>query len=215
MKLRSAHLTHSMLALVVLLAACTSPERSRSLLTTNVAASTIAMQLCSNCHGMKGISDSPNFPNLAAQPETYLISQLQGFRGHTRSDKDGYDYMWGITANLNDEQIAGLARYYSEQAPASRKPGSDTKVSAGKVIYEQGIAAQSVPACISCHGEHAEGNQTFPRLAGQHSEYLKKQLTVFQLTNQRPDGAVMKAITHSLSPKDMENIADYLQSISP
>ena len=33
-----------------------------------------------------------------------------------------------------------------------------------------------MPACVSCHGEKAEGNGPIPRLAGQHQAYLARQL---------------------------------------
>src|SRR5450830_480120 len=177
--------------IAVLMNACSTPERSRSIVTQHVPIKTIVTQQCSNCHGMTGNSNSPNFPNLAAQQEAYLISQLQGFRAHTRSDKDGYDYMWGVTASLSDEQIQGLATYF----------------------YEHGISEKEVPACIACHGGKAEGNQIFPRLAGQHATYLLKQLNVFQNTEQRPGGAMMKGVSHAMTKENMEDVAYYLESI--
>lgn len=200
--------------LVLGVSACTSPERSRSIIAANVPAATIAMQVCSSCHGMNGIAESPNFPNLAGQSETYLISQLKEFRQHTRLDKDGYDYMWGLSARLNDEQIQQLAKFYSDQKPAPGKPVSQNLANAGKLIYTQGIAAQSVQACASCHGEHAEGHQIFPRLAGQHAEYLKKQLAIFQKTDQRPEGSIMKNIAHALTEQNMESVSAYLESVN-
>ncbi|MFZ6691768.1 c-type cytochrome [Undibacterium sp. SXout20W] len=197
-----------------LLNACSTPERSRSIVTQHVPIKTIVTQLCSNCHGMAGNSDSPNFPNLAAQQEAYLISQLQGFRAHTRSDKDGYDYMWGITSNLSDEQIQGLATYFSEQkATPLKKPYPAEKLARGQEIYEHGVPDKDVPACVACHGTKAEGNQIFPRLAGQHSTYLLKQLNVFQNTEQRPAGVIMKGVSHALTKENMDDVSYYLESI--
>lgn len=198
----------------LLLNACSIPERSRSLVTQHVPIKTIVTQLCSNCHGMTGNSNSPNFPNLAAQQEAYLISQLQGFRAHTRSDKDGYDYMWGITANLSDEQIQGLATYFSEQkALPLKNTNAVENIARGQEIFAHGVADKEVPACVACHGENAQGNQIFPRLAGQHSTYLLKQLNVFQNTEQRPNGAIMKGVSHALTKQNMNDVALYLESI--
>ena len=198
----------------LLLSACGTPERSRSVVTQHVPTKTIVMQLCSNCHGMTGNSNSPNFPNLSGQPEAYLISQLQGFRAHTRSDKDGYDYMWGITANLSDVQIQGLATYFSEQtAQSSKSSYVPEKLVRGQEIYEHGIPEKEVPACVACHGAKAEGNQIFPRLAGQHSTYLLKQLNVFQNTEERPNGAMMKGVSHALTKENMTDVAHYLESM--
>lgn len=200
------------------LSACSSPDRSRDLNDANISASTTAMQVCSNCHGAKGVSTSPNFPNLAGQSQPYLAKQLSNFRGHGRSDPEGFEYMWGLSSHLTDAQINGLADYFSKLPPPPGNVdqyGTPDMVSKGRAIFEQGIAAESVPACQSCHGDHAQGSDQFPRLAGQHSDYLVKQLKVFRETDQRPDGAAMKAVTHNLSEDNIVSVASFLETIPP
>jgi len=192
---------------------CSLEERSRSLGDPHISAKTIALQVCSNCHGASGISVSPNFPKLAAQTEPYLVAQLKSFKSHGRSDPAGFEYMWGISARLSDEQINGLAAYFSSQAPAAGKSRNPKLISDGLTIYEHGIAENNTPACTSCHGAKAEGNQQFPRLAGQHSDYVVKQLMVFQRTDQRPEGAVMKIVAHGLTGENMESVAAYLEAM--
>ena len=107
-------------AFVVVVAAlsggCGDIARSRNLGNPAVSATTLAQQVCSNCHGMTGNSVSPNFPNLAGQMEPYFIAQLTGFKSHNRRDPAGYEYMWGLSRSLTDEQISGLAAYYSSQS---------------------------------------------------------------------------------------------------
>jgi cytochrome c553 len=53
-------------------------------------------------------------------------------------------------------------------------------VARGKQIYEEGVASQGIPACATWHGPQARGNDIFPRLAGQHADYLVKQALVIQ-----------------------------------
>jgi cytochrome c553 len=53
----------------------------------------------------------------------------------------------------------------------------------------------------------------FPRIAGQHADYVMKQLLVFQRTDQRPEGAIMKTVAHNLTAQDMRNVAVYLQAL--
>jgi cytochrome c553 len=53
------------------------------------------------------------------------------------------------------------------------------------------------------HGAKGELMQQFPRISGQHAVYTVKQLVVFQKTDEIPEGAVMKAITHNLTPENM------------
>ncbi len=202
-------------ASAVMMIGCANTERSRDLANPNVSATTLAQQVCSNCHGMKGSATSPNFPNLAKQSEPYLIAQLTGFRGHNRRDPAGYQYMWGQSRSLTDDQIKGLAAYYAAQKPDPQPlEGEASHLDAGKTIFESGVPDKGVPACVSCHGPQGLGNAIFPRLAGQHADYIVKQLTVFQRTDERPEGAIMKTVAHELTPQNIEDIAGFLQGLS-
>ena len=83
--------------LVGLAADCANLTRSRNTANPNVSGETLALQVCSNCHGVTGSSTSPNFPNLAAQQEAYIASQVLQFKNHSRKDPAGYQYMWGLS----------------------------------------------------------------------------------------------------------------------
>jgi cytochrome c553 len=194
---------------------CVTPERSRETANAATPPGTIAAQVCSNCHGLDGKATSPNFPNLAAQQEVYVVAQLTAFRNQGRSDPAGFEYMWGISKHLTDDQIKGLAAYYAKQKPPVLPSGDTSLASSGKEIFEHGVAGKNIPACASCHGDHGQGNDQFPRLAGQHSDYVQKQLMVFQRTDQRPGGAIMKPIAHDLTPTDIKAVAAYVQGILP
>lgn len=200
-------------ALAALAAGCANVERSRDLGNPAVSALTLAQQVCSNCHGVTGVAVSPNFPNLAGQPEAYLVAQLEGFRSRGRRDPAGFEYMWGLSRGLSDAQVRGLASYYAGQAPA-RQPleGDAGVVEPGRTIYTQGVPDKGVPACAGCHGDAGQGNATFPRLAGQHADYVAKQLVVFQRTDERPEGSVMKTVAHGLTPDDIVKVATFVQA---
>ena len=189
---------------------CTNLPRSRDLANPLVAPSVTAQQVCSNCHGIDGNSTSPNFPRLAGQPQPYIVAQLQNFRSHQRSDPPGYEYMWGIARSLTDEQITGLADYFSGQTPKRNAPVDAALLPLGKKIFEEGVPDKQAPPCFACHGAAAAGQAAFPRLAYQHQDYLVKQLHVFQETEGRP-GTPMKQVTHELSPGEMAAVAAYLQ----
>lgn len=192
---------------------CADLGRSRSLSNPDVAAVTIAQQVCSACHGMTGVAESPNFPNLAGQTSEYLTAQLKGFRGQSRRDPAGFEYMWGLSRSLTDAQIDGLAAYYAAQAAARQVPeGEAGRAKAGQQIFSAGLPDKAVPPCTSCHGSEAQGQGKFPRLAGQHADYLVKQLAVFQRADERPEGAVMTVVAHGLTPEDIADVAAYLQA---
>ena len=198
----------------VFAAGCANLERSRDLANPKVSATTLAQQVCSNCHGLTGVAVSPNFPNLAAQTEPYIVAQLTVFKSRGRHDPAGFEYMWGLSRRLTDQQINGLAAYFASQAPARQDiEGDRTRLEAGKAIFESGVAAKGVPACSGCHGAQGQGNATFPRIAGQHADYLVKQLIVFQRTDERPEDTIMKVVAHDLTRTNIDDVAAYLQAL--
>ncbi|MEN6585753.1 MAG: c-type cytochrome [Sulfuricella sp.] len=190
---------------------CSNIERSRDLANPNVPAEVTAVQVCSNCHGIDGNSVSPNFPRLAAQQPAYIVEQLTNFRGQHRADPAGFEYMWGLSHHLTDDQIKGLADYFSKQVALPNAPVDAKLVAAGKEIYEKGLPAKEAPPCIACHGPKGEGLANFPRLADQHQDYMIKQLQVFQRTDERPN-TPMTQVAHLLSLEEMKAVTGYLQA---
>jgi cytochrome c553 len=171
-----------------------------------------AIHVCNACHGENGNSTNPRFPKLAAQPRLYTAEQMKKYRSQARADTSPEGYMWGISALLEDETIAGIADYYSQQKPVPGKAARPTLMAQGKKIFEEGIPAQKIKPCTECHGKNGEGEAQFPRIAGQHAEYLVKQLKLFG-TKVRPHGKVMKDhIASKLNAQEMEAVAAYLQS---
>jgi len=193
---------------------CSNIDRSRNLADPRVSAATLAQQVCSNCHGVGGNAVSPNFPNLAGQVEPYVVAQLNGFKSHGRRDPAGFEYMWGLSRSLSDEQINGLAAYYASQTPTAQPiEGDRGRLEAGKSIFESGVADKGIPACSGCHGAKGEGNASFPRIAGQHVDYVVKQLLVFQRTDERPEGTIMKTVAHELTRQHIRDVAGYVQAL--
>jgi cytochrome c553 len=187
-------------------AADVSPELARS-------AQQLAATTCANCHGVSGRSTSPTFPSLAAQTAPYLQAQLHAFRDQTRADPDALAYMWGMASQLSDATIEAISAYYAAQTPTPAKPGDAKLTARGKEIFEEGIAAQGIPACASCHGPQAHGNNIFPRLAGQHAAYLVKQMLVIQSALRA--APVMHGVIRDLAQEQMRAVAAYLESMGP
>lgn len=173
----------------------------------------MVVTVCSKCHEMDGNAILPNVPKLAGQHKEYLLAQLKAFRDQSRKDPDAHTYMWGISQLVDDNMRVKLAEYFSAQKPTRGTPGNAQSVAKGKVIYERGIESTKVPACVFCHGLHAQGIAIFPRLAGQHAQYLVTQIRVFH-TDDRPNNAlIMKAIVERLSLEEAKDVAAYLQGL--
>ncbi|TLU64607.1 cytochrome c [Thalassotalea litorea] len=65
--------------------------------------------VCAACHGAKGISAVPMYPNLAGQKEAYIAKQLKDFKAGTRKDP----VMAPMAMPLTDEDIANISAYYA------------------------------------------------------------------------------------------------------
>lgn len=154
--------------------------------------------MCQSCHGSAGISSNGQFPNLAGQMPTYLASQLNGFKSGTRDNA----MMKGIAVGLSDADVANLAAYFASLPPAKLSGIDAALANAGK---------DKAGMCLGCHGNTAQGQGGFPRLAGQQPEYLVKQLKDFRKGLRR--GGPMGAMAGTLSDQAISEIAAYLGSL--
>ncbi len=171
----------------------------------------LASQVCANCHGPHGDSISPAFPRLAGQNAAYIEAQLKSFKDQTRGDAYAQAYMWGMVAQLDEDTMKRLAVYYAAEKPNPGRPGDPANMAQGQHIFDSGIAASGIPPCASCHGANAQGKDAIPRLAGQHPEYLVKQLVAFK-SLQRGNAPVMHVVTDKMTLEQMRAIADYAAS---
>jgi cytochrome c553 len=175
------------------------------------AALSKTVETCGTCHGVNGRSVSPTFPNLAAQMAPYIELQLKAFKDQSRADPDAQAYMWGMAAQLSEATISALAGYFAAQPAAPGRGGNSPLIEQGKRLFEEGVPARQIPPCASCHGAHAEGMATFPRLAGQHAPYLLKQLLVIQSVLRT--APVMHGVIKDLTKDQMQAVVAYLESI--
>jgi len=166
-----------------------------------------ASTTCQNCHGAGGNSVVATFPRLNGQQADYIAAQLKSFRSHSRADPHAVAYMWGMASQLDDAMIDALAKYFAAQPPTPPQSGG-ALAAEGQKIYESGAPADGVPPCQACHGAHGEGNAIIPRIAGQHADYLKKQLEAFRSTLR--DNAVMHANTANMTDREIEALVSYL-----
>ncbi|AYE30838.1 c-type cytochrome [Burkholderia pseudomallei] len=99
-------------------------------------------------------------------------------------------------------------------APAYRPrisyaPGS--ACAATWATYMTYVTYVTYAACASCHGQNGQGAGTFPRLAGQHADYLRRQIDVFR-NGTRANAPVMSAVAHTLDGEQAKAVAAWLQS---
>lgn len=171
----------------------------------------IVTGVCAACHGVDGNSVITTNPKLAAQHPEYLVKQLSNFKSGDRKNP----IMSGMAAALSPEDMANVAAYFSVQAAKGGNTKANAAGSAGEKIYRAGNASKGVPACASCHGATGAGMPVqFPRLGGQHADYVVAQLKAFSTGERANDDAkVMRTIASKMSDADMAAVADYIQGL--
>ncbi len=161
-------------------------------------------EVCIACHGENGNSTNGVFPILAGQTSRYLYLQLKDFEEGRRKDP----VMSPMVANLNKEDFLDLAEYFSAQKPKATafKPDPE-KIKAGKAKADEVL-------CTMCHLGGFLGQNEIPRVAGQHYEYIIKQLKDFKARNRTNDAGNMTSVSKTLSDQDIENLANYIANLN-
>ena len=169
----------------------------------------IRSNVCSICHGARGISKWSFVPNLAGQDAAYIVNQLQGLRARRRTDHYAQAAMWGHAANLKDDEIEALAQFYSSLEPAKGHSAGREKLELGKKVFERYEIGR--PACATCHfGGRA--NKDLPRLAGQHADYEARTLREFHAGFRI--NATMSYMAAPLTDPEIDAVAAYVASLN-
>ena len=75
-------------------------------------------KFCITCHGQKGISIDPNYPNLAKQNELYLIHQMKDINEKKRANKLTLLMTeHPVVTGISDEEIAAIAAHLTKITP--------------------------------------------------------------------------------------------------
>jgi cytochrome c553 len=158
---------------------------------------------CTECHGPAGKSSDPKYPILAGQNSRYLYLQLRDFQEGRRSDPE----MSPKAADLTRDEMRELADYFAKQKPPPQTFKADpAKAALGKAKADETL-------CTMCHLGGFAGQNEIPRVAGQHHDYVVKQLMDFKQRKRTNDAGNMTAVAATLSEADIENLAHYLAGL--
>ncbi|MGF1774447.1 c-type cytochrome [Vibrio maritimus] len=172
-------------------------------------------QTCVACHGADGNSLLTMYPSIAGQHAKYIEKQLKDLKlGMTSGGKQGrYDpVMSGMAMPLSEEDMADLAAYYASM-PIAANSTPENVVEVGKVLYTAGDAERGITACIACHGPRGNGTELsgFPKISGQHADYVKSQLEKFRSGDRANDmNAMMRDIAKKLNDEDIDVLSKYV-----
>lgn len=169
----------------------------------------ISTQVCAACHTNDGSRGSPANPILQGQIPEYLVKQLHDFKAGDRASA----IMKAFASALSDADMKNVAAFY---AGKEAKPGfakSKDSVQLGQSIWRGGIADREVPACAGCHNPAGAGIPSqYPRLAGQHADYVAAQLTAFR-SGARKNSPQMADVAHEMNDNEIKAVADYIAGL--
>jgi cytochrome c553 len=175
------------------------------------AAESIVNQVCAGCHAADGNSVAAANPKLAGLNAEYLNKQLNDFKSGARKNA----IMSGMVASLTPQDMLNLSAYFSAQQAKPATSKDQQLALLGQKIYRGGVLGAGVPACASCHGAQGKGVPTqFPRLAGQHGDYIYAQLNGFRVGDRANDAAkMMRTIAAKMTDADMKAVSSYIQGL--
>jgi cytochrome c553 len=167
--------------------------------------------MCIGCHGIVGYQASfpevHKVPKISGQGVKYLSSALTAYKKGERK----HPTMRGIAASLTEQDIADLSAYYAGSGVAE---GAAALAAAPAAT---GHAAELVAKgnCTSCHGASfsAPIDPSYPRIAGQHGDYLFVALKSYKSEASAQVGrsnAVMGGIAKQFSNADLKELAAYV-----
>ena len=169
---------------------------------------------CAACHGPNGKSQAASLgPSLAGQHASYIVRQLRAFQEGARVNA----IMKPFADMLSDQDMYDVAAYFAAQT-LTPKGADPTLVGLGEEIYRGGVPERGIAACIACHGPDGSGNPlaAYPRVSGQHAEYVEKTLTEYASGERRSDAELnqmMRNVAELLLANEIRALASYVQGL--
>ena len=178
----------------------------------DIKAGETKVAMCIGCHGIPGYQatfpEVHKVPMIAGQNAKYIASALSAYAKGDRK----HPTMRGIAQTLSEQDIADISAFYEQQAKAPAAPEAVAPASA----QVQELLTKG--ACVSCHGANFSKpiDGSYPKLAGQHADYLYTALKAYQTSNNAYVGrgnAIMAGQVKQFSHAELKALAKYLASL--
>ena len=170
---------------------------------------------CIGCHGIQGYQASfpeiHRVPMIAGQDARFIAAALNAYKKGDRK----HPTMRAIAGTMSDADIAAISAYYQQQA----RPAGAAEQPATPPAPPDGVAALLAKgACASCHGANYSKpvDGTYPKLAGQHADYLYFALKAYKTDGSAQVGRnnpIMTAQVKQFSNAELKAMANYLGSL--
>jgi cytochrome c553 len=168
--------------------------------------------MCIGCHGIIGYQASfpevHRVPMISGQSAKYIASALNAYKKGERK----HPTMRGIATTLSDQDIADVAAYY--EASGKDLPAHAAKGGAPSAEVE---ALLKKGNCASCHGAGLNKPiDGYPKLAGQHGDYVFVALKAYQTDRSGPIGRsnpIMGAQAKMFTLPELKLLGQYVESL--
>jgi cytochrome c553 len=181
---------------------------------------------CAGCHGEFGQGGKRGeYPRIAGQREAHIKDQLRAFRARTRLNLPMFPYtqerelseadIEDVSAYLASVELPTLWPVFKDDDDALTRltavekvmiiPRSPGNLDNGQKIYQK--------ECVTCHARDGMGRGKFPRLVGQYTSYLRKQMDAFLKGERVHDEVEMVGILNQYKEQDLNDVLAYLTSI--
>ena len=187
----------------------------------DAAAGEKKIAMCEGCHNLPRYQASfpevYKVPMIAGQNAKYIASALTAYRKGERK----HPTMRGIAGSLSDQDIADVSAYYAQlgsPAGSAAAPAPAASAAPGHEPPPQVAALLTKGNCVSCHGSNfsAPIDPSYPKLAGQHPDYLYAALKAYQ-TDHNPlmgrNNAIMMGMARPFTHAEIKAIAEYIGSL--
>ncbi len=170
--------------------------------------------MCIGCHGIKGYQASfpevYKVPMISGQSAKYIESALNAYKKGERR----HPTMRSIAATLTDKNMADLAAYYSQHGLVE----GETVPKEAKAASPAVAALLGKANCASCHGANFNSpiDPSYPKLAGQHADYLFVSLKAYKHSDNVSTGranAIMGSMAKQYTNAELKQMANYLAGL--
>jgi cytochrome c553 len=170
--------------------------------------------MCIGCHGIPGYQSSfpevYKVPMISGQSAPYIVSALNAYAKGDRK----FPTIHSVAVSLSAQDKADLAAYYATNGGETAKPPAQLAVQPSAQTAE----LLKKGNCVSCHGANLSTpiDPSYPKLAGQHADYLYYALKAYQ-TQKNPQvgrsNPIMMGMAAPFTHVELEALADYIGSL--
>lgn len=156
------------LPLLLALAGLTSLAQAQGTPAGDAAKGAGKAAMCIGCHGIVGYQatfpELHKVPMISGQGGKYIVSSLQAYAKGDRK----HPTMRSVAGSLSEQDMADLAAFYEASGKSAAQAAAAAPVQAPDALKDR------MAACVACHGPNfnAPIDPAYPRLAGQHADYL-------------------------------------------